>query len=44
MITISVTTEDEARKMAVVMTWAPPDLDYGLYLLGREVTAEEVPG
>ncbi len=44
MITISTTTKDEAKAMAVVMTWAPPDLPYGLYLLGREVTAEEVVG
>lgn len=41
MITISTTTKDEARAMHAVMIFAPAGLDYGIYLLGREVTAEE---
>ena len=39
MITISTTTQDEARAMAEVMSQAPPELDYAVYLLGREVAA-----
>jgi hypothetical protein len=37
MIIISTTTKDEVRAMFAVMRQAPPDLEYGIYLLGRKV-------
>lgn len=42
MVTISTATEAEALAISVVMTWAPPDLDYEVYLLGRAYRPENV--